>query len=74
MYPDIITFHTINKIRSSFSSVIFKDYLDLIEKNNTLYIYGLKGIGKPFIIYKVAKMMTMDDKYRTIYVIWSMNI
>ena len=40
-----------------------------LEEVNYLYLYGLKGIGKSFIIYHmVAKLMQMKDKYRVIYI------
>ena len=53
---------------------IVDTYLNELEKVypeevNYLYLYGLKGIGKSFIIYHmVAKLMQMKDKYRVIYI------
>jgi hypothetical protein len=48
---------------------IVDEYLNFIEKGDLLYLNGLKGIGKSFIIYQmVAKLMAMDGKYRVIYI------
>jgi len=43
---------------------IVDECVSFIQNQDLLYLYGLKGIGKSFIIYQmVAKLMAMDEKY-----------
>ena len=62
------TNYLINMINRSEGGV--DSYVEYIQKNNSpLYIYGLKGIGKTFVLYQMAaKFMIMDNKYRVIYI------
>ena len=43
--------------------------LEIIRNKKLLYLSGMKGIGKSFMVYQmVAKLMTDTDNYRVIYI------
>ena len=52
------------------SNSVVDSYVRYVEnENDPLYVYGLKGIGKSYILYQMAaKLITMDDKYRVVYI------
>ena len=48
---------------------IAEKLVEKIQNENLVYLHGLKGIGKSYIIYQmVAKLMALNDKYRIIYI------
>ena len=59
----------INRKEAENESYVYDTYLNQLNTTQQIiYLYGLKGIGKSFIIYlMVAKLLGMQQTYRVIY-------